>query len=110
MGHVRESKLVAAIVAIIVIIVIAVLVFREHFKTHEERGSNFHLLYWWVGIGVAVLIAVVVTTAYFLEGWTSSKSSEYGIREHYEKVVDNMKARSKEKQRIRIAQQHGLQH
>lgn len=66
-----DSKLVLLIILIVVAIIVSVLVFRNYYKTEQERNDHQNRLY--IGIGVGILIAVVIT---YMLG--SDNEQEYG--------------------------------
>ena len=102
------NRLIPLVIAIVVIIVICVLIFRWRFEDSFERGAHLPELYTWVTVSVVLLVVIYFTTR------SHHSHLEYGVgsklRERYENAVDNYKAKSKEKQRVRIAKQHGLRH
>lgn len=98
------NRLIPLTIAIVVIIVICALVFRHRYEDEFERGCHRHELLAWITISVITLVIICLVTE------PRHSHAEYGLRERYDKAVDNFKARSAEKKRVRIAKQHGLQH
>lgn len=70
-----DSKLVWLIILIIVVIIVSILLFRNYYKTEEERNDNMNKLY----IGIGVGIVAVILGAYLMSG--ENDEQEHGVRD-----------------------------
>lgn len=70
-----ERKLVWLIVLIILVIVVSVLLFRNCYKTEQERTDNMNKLYLGIGAGIVGVILLY----YLMQG--NGDDQEYGIRD-----------------------------
>jgi hypothetical protein len=77
-----DSKIMLLIVLIIAVIIVSVVIFRNYYKTDQERADYQNRLY--VGITVGILASVLFTYGlvgtddqeYGLGSWLKSKSSK----------------------------------
>ena len=69
----EDKKIFMLVVIIIVVIIVSILIFRNVYKTQEERDENISRLF----IGIIVAVLIIVAFAYlFMNG--SDDVNEYG--------------------------------
>lgn len=69
-----DAKILYLIVAIVIIIVVAILIFRNCYKTQEERDANINKLYLSIAAGI---IGVILIGYIYMQG--GDEAQEYGV-------------------------------
>ena len=90
----KGVSMATLVVAIVVAIIIAVIIFFHKYKTEQERDDNRDKLFWWIAIGIAIVVGLAFLGVFSM--WGPTGDEEYGIRsaikERYRNAVDRRRA------------------